>query len=129
MRGVPTQFVRPAWARRYERPASGFATYPAPLPTLPHTLDSNSRLVMISANRCYARDSRDGIWKNPADPPCQDQWRLRQQERRDMTLPAATLDHVVINARDDMDRAADIYRRLGFTLTERGYHSLGSTNH
>ena len=41
----------------------------------------------------------------------------------------ATLDHVVINARDDMDRAADIYRRLGFTLTERGYHSLGSMNH
>ena len=27
-----------------------------------------------------------------------------------MTLPLATLDHVVINARDDMDRAADIYR-------------------
>jgi len=46
-----------------------------------------------------------------------------------MTLPAATLDHVVINARDELDRAADIYRRLGFTLTERGYHSLGSTNH
>ncbi|MDX2159559.1 MAG: VOC family protein [Hyphomicrobiaceae bacterium] len=46
-----------------------------------------------------------------------------------MALPAATLDHVVINARDDMDRAADIYRRLGFTLTERGFHSLGSMNH
>ncbi|UYN94703.1 MAG: VOC family protein [Enhydrobacter sp.] len=46
-----------------------------------------------------------------------------------MPLPVATLDHVVINARDDMDRAADIYRRLGFTLTERGYHSLGSMNH
>jgi catechol 2,3-dioxygenase-like lactoylglutathione lyase family enzyme len=46
-----------------------------------------------------------------------------------MTLPVPTLDHVVINARDDMDRAAEIYRRLGFTLTERGYHSLGSTNH
>ena len=46
-----------------------------------------------------------------------------------MALPVATLDHVVINARDDMDRAADIYRRLGFTLTERGYHSLGSINH
>ena len=42
-----------------------------------------------------------------------------------MTLPVATLDHVVINARDDMDRAADLYRRLGFSLTERGYHSLG----
>src|SRR5262245_29694603 len=46
-----------------------------------------------------------------------------------MTLPAATLDHVVINARDDMDRALDVYRRLGFTLTKRGYHSLGSMNH
>jgi hypothetical protein len=46
-----------------------------------------------------------------------------------MTLPIPTLDHVVVNARDDMDRAADLYRRLGFTLTERGYHSLGSTNH
>lgn len=46
-----------------------------------------------------------------------------------MTLPVATLDHVVINARDDMDRAADTWRRLGFTLTERGYHSLGSMNH
>lgn len=46
-----------------------------------------------------------------------------------MTLPVATLDHVVINARDDMDHAADVYRRLGFTLTERGYHSLGSMNH
>jgi catechol 2,3-dioxygenase-like lactoylglutathione lyase family enzyme len=46
-----------------------------------------------------------------------------------MTLPLATLDHVVINARDEMDHAADVYRRLGFTLTERGYHSLGSMNH
>ncbi len=46
-----------------------------------------------------------------------------------MTLPVPTLDHVVINARDEMDRAADLYRRLGFTLTERGYHSLGSMNH
>ena len=46
-----------------------------------------------------------------------------------MTLPAATLDHVVINARDEMDLAAELYRRLGFTLTERGHHSLGSINH
>src|SRR5260370_31352455 len=46
-----------------------------------------------------------------------------------LTLPVATLDPVVINARDALDHAADIYRRLGFTLTERGYHSLGSMNH
>jgi len=51
------------------------------------------------------------------------------REDNEMARPAATLDHVVINARDDMDRAADTYRRLGFTLTERGYHSLGSMNH
>ena len=44
-----------------------------------------------------------------------------------MTLP--TLDHVVINARDDMDRAAETYRRLGFQLTPRGSHTLGSMNH
>jgi len=55
-------------------------------------------------------------------------YRIEVKEN-DMTLPVATLDHVVINARDDMDRAADIYRRLGFTLTERGYHSIGSMNH
>ena len=42
-----------------------------------------------------------------------------------MTLPVATLDHVVINARDDLDHAADIYRRLGFTLTQRMVATLG----
>jgi len=46
-----------------------------------------------------------------------------------MVLPAATLDHVVINARDDLDTAHQTYRRLGFRLTERGHHSLGSMNH
>jgi hypothetical protein len=39
------------------------------------------------------------------------------------------LDHVVVNARDRIDEAAAIYRRLGFTLTPRGYHTLGSMNH
>ena len=42
---------------------------------------------------------------------------------------APTLDHVVINTHRDMDAAADAYRRLGFTLTPRGHHSLGSINH
>lgn len=40
-----------------------------------------------------------------------------------------TLDHVVVNARDRLDEAAGCYRRLGFTLTPRGYHTLGSMNH
>lgn len=46
-----------------------------------------------------------------------------------MTLPVPTLDHVVINVRDGMDNAAETYRRLGFHLTARGYHTLGSINH
>src|SRR5271168_3467892 len=39
------------------------------------------------------------------------------------------LDHVVINVQFDMDRAAALMAQLGFTLTPRGYHSLGSINH
>jgi hypothetical protein len=46
-----------------------------------------------------------------------------------MTLPVPTLDHVVVNARDTLDEAQAAYTRLGFTLTPRGYHSLGSANH
>lgn len=38
------------------------------------------------------------------------------------------LDHAVILVRD-LDSAQDTYRRLGFTLTPRGFHSLGSQNH
>src|ERR1700689_3188221 len=44
-------------------------------------------------------------------------------------FPTPTLDHVVVNARDRIDEAADTYRRLGFTLTPRGHHTLGSMNH
>jgi hypothetical protein len=44
-------------------------------------------------------------------------------------FPIPTLDHVVVNVRDRIDQAAETYRRLGFTLTPRGYHTLGSMNH
>ncbi len=43
--------------------------------------------------------------------------------------PVPVLDHVVVNARDRLDAARDAYGRLGFTLTPRGYHTLGSMNH
>ncbi|MBI3515330.1 MAG: VOC family protein [Proteobacteria bacterium] len=46
-----------------------------------------------------------------------------------MTLPMPTLDHVVINTRERLDAAAACYRRLGFQLTPRGHHTLGSMNH
>ena len=47
------------------------------------------------------------------------------------TPPLATpcFDHVVVNARDRLDEAQAAYTRLGFTLTPRGFHSLGSANH
>lgn len=41
----------------------------------------------------------------------------------------AELDHVVINARDDTDAAEALFAALGFQLTPRGYHTLGSLNH
>lgn len=39
------------------------------------------------------------------------------------------LDHVVINVLRRMDEAADLFAALGFRLTPRGHHSLGSINH
>ena len=44
-------------------------------------------------------------------------------------LPAPVLDHVVVIVKGDLDGALDLYRRLGFSLTPRGHHSLGSSNH
>ncbi|MBY0383308.1 MAG: VOC family protein [Xanthobacteraceae bacterium] len=39
------------------------------------------------------------------------------------------LDHVVVNALRNMDSAVQCFAALGFTLTPRGYHTLGSINH
>lgn len=44
-------------------------------------------------------------------------------------LPIPTLDHVVVNLQDRIDEGLETYRRLGFTMTPRGYHTLGSMNH
>src|SRR5947209_6944138 len=46
-----------------------------------------------------------------------------------MTLPPPVLDHVVIDVRDCMDEAARVFAGLGFQLTPRGHHTLGSMNH
>src|SRR3954451_10126642 len=46
-----------------------------------------------------------------------------------MSLFPPVLDHVVIDVRDRMDQAAQIFEALGFTLTPRGFHTLGSMNH
>ena len=39
------------------------------------------------------------------------------------------IDHVVVDVRDRIDEAERRYRALGFNLTQRGRHSLGSVNH
>jgi hypothetical protein len=44
-------------------------------------------------------------------------------------LPSPVLDHVVIDVRDRMDEAARTFAALGFELTPRGHHTLGSMNH
>lgn len=46
-----------------------------------------------------------------------------------MPLPAPVIDHVVIDVRDHIDEAARTFAALGFTLTPRGHHTLGSMNH
>lgn len=45
-----------------------------------------------------------------------------------MTLPIPLIDHVIVNARDQLDDAATLWTRLGFQLTPRGHHTLGSIN-
>jgi catechol 2,3-dioxygenase-like lactoylglutathione lyase family enzyme len=44
-------------------------------------------------------------------------------------LPSPVLDHLVIDVRDRMDEAARTFAGLGFELTPRGHHTLGSMNH
>ena len=46
-----------------------------------------------------------------------------------MALPPPILDHIVIDVRDHVDEAAQRFAELGFQLTPRGYHTLGSSNH
>jgi hypothetical protein len=43
-------------------------------------------------------------------------------------MPVPPIDHVVIDVGDRLDEAARRYHTLGFNLTARAYHSLGSCN-
>jgi len=46
-----------------------------------------------------------------------------------VTLPSPVLDHVAIDVRDRIDEAMGCFASLGFRLTPRGHHTLGSANH
>lgn len=39
------------------------------------------------------------------------------------------IDHIVINTRDRTDEAVAYFERMGFIVTPRGFHTLGSINH
>lgn len=51
-----------------------------------------------------------------------------QSEVRPEQAPVK-LDHLVINAMFDLDLAQSLFTALGFVVTPRGYHNLGSMNH
>ena len=46
-----------------------------------------------------------------------------------MVFTIPRLDHVVVDVRDRVDEAVRVYNSIGFQLTERGRHTLGSINH
>ncbi|MGC2202378.1 MAG: VOC family protein [Stellaceae bacterium] len=46
-----------------------------------------------------------------------------------MTSLSPVLDHVVVDVRDRIDEAMHRFQSLGFQLTPRGRHTLGSVNH
>ncbi len=39
------------------------------------------------------------------------------------------LDHIVFNTQDRTDEVVALFERLGFTVSPRGFHTLGSVNH
>lgn len=51
------------------------------------------------------------------------------KDRKNMMSDNLNLDHIAINVKENMDEAFKLFSELGFTLTPRGYHSLGSINH
>jgi len=46
-----------------------------------------------------------------------------------MTPLSPVIDHVVVDVRDRIDEAMHCFASLGFLLTPRGRHTLGSVNH
>jgi hypothetical protein len=46
-----------------------------------------------------------------------------------MAIVTPKVDHVVIDTRNMIEEAVSTYLSLGFQLTNRGQHTLGSVNH
>src|SRR5437763_2868128 len=54
---------------------------------------------------------------------------IRSRMEACMAAISPVLDHVVIDVRDRIDEAMRCFQSLGFNLTPRGRHTLGSVNH
>src|SRR3954470_10073709 len=78
---------------------------------------SSVRLGLFSSTRRAARSRGCASWATSR----------RNASSRRLPLPQA-IDHVVIAVRD-LNAAAANFSALGFTLTPRGHHSIGSQNH
>ncbi|CAF1467729.1 unnamed protein product [Adineta steineri] len=39
------------------------------------------------------------------------------------------IDHIILNTRNRLDQVAAYFQRMGFIITPRGYHSVGTINH
>jgi len=46
-----------------------------------------------------------------------------------LNILTPVLDHVVVDVHDRLDAAVETYGGLGFALTDRGRHTIGSANH
>src|ERR1700722_16555654 len=86
--------------------------------------------VHACALRPVSYSGRAGLPAAAAIPSRRDRMRYSiKGSAMTVTLPVPTLDHVVVNVRDRIDAGLATYRRLGFTMTPRGFHTLGSMNH
>ena len=56
-------------------------------------------------------------------------YRPRGKVSSSMAFTVPRLDHLVIDVRDRLDEAGKVFRSLGFQLTGRSRHTLGSLNH
>src|ERR1700751_2895549 len=80
-------------------------------------------MVLLAVRRCILRSGQRADYPDQVLPAVS----ARMEAR--MAALSPVLDHVVIDVRDRIDEAKYRLESLGFQLTPRGRHTLGSVNH
>jgi catechol 2,3-dioxygenase-like lactoylglutathione lyase family enzyme len=80
-------------------------------------------MVLLAVRRCILRSGQRADYPDQILPAVS----ARMEAR--MAALSPVLDHVVIDVRDRIDEARCRFESLGFQLTPRGRHTLGSVNH